>query len=99
MIHLLWNCRGLGLDTVVRALRGLIRKYRPSMIFLFETKIKDYRIDGVRRRMGYSNGFHVDPIGRAEGLSMWWDDSLEVEVDFSSKHIIDARIWERGEAP
>lgn len=96
MIHLLWNCCGLGSDTVVRALHGLIRKYRPSMIILFEIKMKDHRIEGVRKRMRYSKGFNVSPIRRAGCLSMWRDDFLEVEVGFSLKHIIDARIRMMG---
>ncbi|CAN6587433.1 unnamed protein product [Malus baccata var. baccata] len=66
------------------------------MIFLAETKMKDHRINGVRRRMGFLNGFNVTPVGRAGGLSLWWDDSLDVEILFSSKHIIDARVMEKG---
>ncbi|CAN6568837.1 unnamed protein product [Malus baccata var. baccata] len=31
---------------------------------------------GVRRCMGYANGFNVTPMGRAVGLSLWWDDSI-----------------------
>lgn len=62
------------------------------MIFLSETKMKEHRVDGVRRRLGYSRGFNISPIGKAWGLSMWRDDTLEVQVGFSSKHIIDARI-------
>ncbi|XP_070667346.1 uncharacterized protein [Malus domestica] len=89
MNYLLWNCRGLGSDPVVRALRGLIRKHRPSMIFLSEMKMRDHRIDGIRRRLGYSFGFHVSPIGRAEGLSLWWIESMNVNILFSSAHIID----------
>ncbi|KAM1339647.1 hypothetical protein ACFX2H_038146 [Malus domestica] len=46
MIYLLWNCRGLGSDTTIQAIRGLIRKHRPTMIFLSETKMKDHRIGG-----------------------------------------------------
>lgn len=91
MIHLFWNCRGLGSDTVVRALHGLIRKHRPSMIFLSKTEMKDHRIEGVKQRMGYSNGFNVTPIGRAGGLSLWWDNSITVQILDSSKHFIDAR--------
>ncbi|CAN6679920.1 unnamed protein product [Malus baccata var. baccata] len=60
------------------------------MIFLSETKMKDHRIDGVRRRLGFQNGFNVSPIGRAGGLSLWWGDSLEVQIVFSSPNIIDA---------
>ncbi|XP_070664492.1 uncharacterized protein [Malus domestica] len=52
--------------------------------------MKDHRLDGVRRRMGFLNGFNVSSIGRAGGLSLWWDDSVEVQILFSSQHIIDA---------
>ena len=61
------------------------------MIFLSETKMRDHIIEGVRRRMGYSNGFNVALVWRAGGLSLWWDDSLKVEVMESSKIFIDAR--------
>ncbi|KAM1532558.1 hypothetical protein ACFX10_006565 [Malus domestica] len=52
--------------------------------------MKDHRLDGVRQRMGFLNGFNVSSIGRAGGLSLWWDDSVEVQILFSSQHIIDA---------
>ncbi|KAM2888887.1 hypothetical protein FF1_012549 [Malus domestica] len=70
MAHLFWNCRGLGSNTVVRPLYGLIRKYRPFMIFLSKTKMKDHRIDGVCRRMGFYGGFNVPHVGRAGGLNL-----------------------------
>ncbi|KAM1457565.1 hypothetical protein ACFX2I_034725 [Malus domestica] len=41
--------------------------------------------------MWYSNGFNVDSVGRAGCLSLWWEDSITVEVMESSKHFIDAR--------
>ncbi|CAN6571052.1 unnamed protein product [Malus baccata var. baccata] len=81
-----------GSDTVVRALHGQIRHNRPSMIFLSETKMKDHIINGVRRRMGLTNGFNVSPMGRAGSLCLWWEDSLEVNIIFSSKHVIDAQV-------
>ncbi|KAB2621987.1 hypothetical protein D8674_024169 [Pyrus ussuriensis x Pyrus communis] len=86
-----------GSDTTVRALHGLIRKKRPSMIFLSKTKMKDHRILGVRRRLGYLHGFDVSPIGFSGGLSLWWEDNLEVNVIFSSKHIIDAVMRIKGQ--
>ncbi|KAM2668040.1 hypothetical protein EV2_019663 [Malus domestica] len=91
MIHLFWNCCGIGFDTVVRALNGQIREHRPFMIFLSETKMKDHRIAGVKRRIGYFYGFDVALVGRAGGLSLWWDDSIQVEVKDSSKHYIDSK--------
>ena len=52
----------------------------PFMIFLFETKMKDHRIDGVRRRIRYQRGFNVALVGCAGGLSLWWDGLVEVDV-------------------
>lgn len=40
----------------------------------------------------YSNGFNVASIGRVGDLSLWWNDSITVEVMESSKHFIDARF-------
>ncbi|KAM1122859.1 hypothetical protein FF1_004322 [Malus domestica] len=58
--------------------------------------MKDHRIDGVRRRMGFKKGFNVPPIGRSGGLSLWWDEELEVTIQQSSKYVIDA--WVRSVA-
>ena len=67
------------------------------MIFLSETKMRDHRIDGVRRRMGMMNGFNVSPIGRAGGLSLWWDVSVDVIITSSSRHFIDAIMRVKGD--
>ncbi|KAM2031796.1 hypothetical protein TB1_039662 [Malus domestica] len=53
--------------------------------------MKDHRIDGVRRRMGFLNDINVAPIGKAGGLSLWWDDSIVMEGVDSEKHYIDAQ--------
>ena len=53
--------------------------------------MKNHRIEGVRRRSGYLNGFSMEPEGRAGGLSLWWDDSVTVDVSDYSKSFIDAR--------
>ncbi|KAM1255964.1 hypothetical protein ACFX1Q_030139 [Malus domestica] len=91
MNYLFWNCHGLGSDPLVRALYGHIKKIRPSMIFLSETKMKNHRIDDVEKRIGYANGFNVDPVGRAGGLSLWWDDLLMVEVLEAFQNFINAK--------
>ncbi|XP_068328277.1 uncharacterized protein [Pyrus communis] len=62
-----------------------------------ETKMKYHRILGVRRRLGYLHGFDVSPIGISGGLSLWWEDNLEVNIIFSSKHVIDAVMRIKGQ--
>ncbi|KAM1489080.1 hypothetical protein ACFX14_031996 [Malus domestica] len=99
MIYIFWNYRGLRLDTVVRALHGLIRKYWPSMVFLSETKMKDHMIDGVRRIMGFKQGFNMPHVGRSGGggLSIWWVEDLEVNIHQLSNHVIDAWVRSVGD--
>ncbi|CAN6679292.1 unnamed protein product [Malus baccata var. baccata] len=52
--------------------------------------MKNHRINSLRRRLRFANGFNVEPIGKAGGLSLWWDEFMEVQIVFSSKHVIDA---------
>ncbi|KAM2626797.1 hypothetical protein TB2_000341 [Malus domestica] len=59
--------------------------------------MKDHRLDGVRRRLGFHYGVNVSPVGRAGGLSLWWDDSVEVQTLFSSKNIIDVIMRNDGD--
>ncbi|XP_070672121.1 uncharacterized protein [Malus domestica] len=92
-----WEILATNSNTTVRALHGLIRNKRPSMIFLSKTKMKDHRLDGVRRRMGFVNGFNVPHIGRAGCISLWWDDFVEVNIIFSSKNVIDVIMHRVGD--
>ena len=41
---LCWNCRGLGTDSTVGELRHLVKRYRPSLLFLSETKMRDNKV-------------------------------------------------------
>ncbi|XP_068323301.1 uncharacterized protein [Pyrus communis] len=59
--------------------------------------MKDHIIIGVRRRLGYAHGFDVAPTGNSGGLSLWWEDNLEVSIILSSKHIIDAVMRVKGQ--
>ncbi|RXH98129.1 hypothetical protein DVH24_010454 [Malus domestica] len=71
--------------------------------------MKYHIIDGVRRCMGFLDGFNVAPVRKAGRLSLWWDDSLEVQITlwwdetlevqitYFSKNIIDAHAREIGE--
>ncbi|CAN6543407.1 unnamed protein product [Malus baccata var. baccata] len=59
--------------------------------------MKNHRINSLRRRLRFANGFNVEPIGKAGGLSLWWDEFMEVQIVFSSTHVIDAIARAEGE--
>ncbi|KAM1263595.1 hypothetical protein ACFX2G_029196 [Malus domestica] len=96
MIFLMWIYHGLKSDTVVRALHELIRQYRPSVVFLSGTKMKNHIIEGVRRWMNYHKGFDVPHLGVASGLSLWWNEKMEVNVLSSSKNLIHSETRQMG---
>ncbi|TYG78784.1 hypothetical protein ES288_D02G088000v1 [Gossypium darwinii] len=67
-----WNCQGLRRSTTVRALNRLVRKHNPFIVFLIETKQKQEKLERIRNRMGFVEGFYVDPLGLSSGLALWW---------------------------
>lgn len=92
MIYILWNCQGLGSDLTVRALREMIRKYRPTVVFLMETKSRNNRMERVRRSCNYQHGFCIPPIGTAGGLCLWWDTNINLEILSFSQNFIDTKV-------
>lgn len=62
-----WNCQGIGSTLTIRALKDLVRKYKPEMIFLME------------RRVGFEKAIYVDPVGLGGGLALWYND-VQIEV-------------------
>ncbi|CAM8943685.1 unnamed protein product [Rhodiola kirilowii] len=83
-----WNCRGLGRPRTVRALKDAVRVFSPQIVCLMETKKKAVDGDWIRLKLGFRNCFAVDCRGRAGGLALLWDDSIQVSiVNYSSNHI------------
>lgn len=51
-------------------LRNKLRENSPQILFLIETKISARKMEGVRRKCGYSNGINVGACGTKGGLSL-----------------------------
>ncbi|KAM1688648.1 hypothetical protein ACFX2K_036494 [Malus domestica] len=58
--------------------------------------MKDHRLEGVRHIMGYTYGFSVPTMGAAGGLSLWWNDPVQVTILFSSKNLIHTKVRDGG---
>ena len=65
MNSLSWNCRGLGNPRSVRALHDLVRRWKPKIVFLMETKSKIKRMEKIKNRIGFANGLIVPNRGRS----------------------------------
>ena len=66
-----WNCRGLGNPRSIRALHDMVRRWNPKVVFLIETKAKTRRVEGIKNRIGLTNGLIVPCVGRKGGLASY----------------------------
>ncbi|KAF7813704.1 reverse transcriptase [Senna tora] len=93
MIGVSWNCRGLGVALTVKELKGICLKYKPSFVFLMETKMRRSKIEKLRRsKFSFQNATYEDLIGRAGGLALWWNDDIDIQFVSSSKNFIHTRL-------
>jgi exonuclease III len=92
MSLLVWNCRGLGSDSTVGELRWLVKKYRPMILFLSETKMKDRRAQKFMWSLGYTGSLAVSSEGQSGGLVLFWKQPLSVELKGSNSNCIDVVV-------
>ena len=53
MIGLLWNVQGLGNPETVNALADHVRTYKPSLVFVSETKASKRYVERLRAKLGF----------------------------------------------
>ncbi|VVA37663.1 PREDICTED: reverse mRNAase [Prunus dulcis] len=92
MSYIFQNYQGLGSDLTVRSLRETIRKKRPSIVFVMETKQKHNRLSMIAKEMGFNYDTVVDPEGIAGALCLWWDDIVKLKMSRKSKNLIHTRV-------
>jgi hypothetical protein len=83
-----WNCRGLGNPGAVRELCQMVKKKKPTLLFLMETKSRQNKMEGLRVRLGFEGLFVVDPVGRSGGLALLWKESDTLKIqNYTRRHI------------
>ncbi|KAH7848443.1 hypothetical protein Vadar_002760 [Vaccinium darrowii] len=98
MLILTWNCQGVGRTLTSQALGDLVRKNRPSIVFLMESKNNKVKLETISNKLGFDNSSYVDPDGLSGGLVLWWDTDVKLDVEFNSKnymHVIVSEIASR----
>ena len=94
MNSLSWNCRGN--PRTVRALRDLVQRWNPRIIFLMETKASVRRMTKVKERIGFPNGLVVPSEGKSGGIALLWIREVEVEIKSFSRSHIDAVVTDHS---
>ncbi|XP_074321466.1 uncharacterized protein LOC141658006 [Silene latifolia] len=92
------NCRGLGNPDTALALRALVRREAPAILFFCETKLSGHELRRVRERFDEFYGIEVDSVGRSGGLAMLWKKEIDCTFMSASNHHMDFRVkGEEGE--
>ena len=94
-----WNCRDLGSDATVGELRWLVKTYRPSILFLSETKMVDRKAMNFMWSLGYSSSFVVSSEGLSGGLALFWSLPYSVSLKGFNSHCIDVIVSSDDLAP
>ncbi|KAF7823513.1 reverse transcriptase [Senna tora] len=76
-----------------KALKDVIRKVKPSLIFLMEIRCSIKKAEKTRKRsFRDSKYFYVNPSGLSGGLGLWWSEEVDVQIFESSKNFIHAFV-------
>ena len=87
-----WNCQGFGATLAIQNLREEVRKERPQIVFLMETKQKRKFLERKRRALNFEEAWYVDPIGLGGVLALWWKENVVVNIISSSRNVIHTKI-------
>ncbi|XP_058761438.1 uncharacterized protein LOC131634832 [Vicia villosa] len=83
-----WNCRGLGSSSAVSNLKYVIRRYKPDVLFLFETISYVNKIEELRYLLGFESCFTVNREGLGGGLAILWKYAKKCSIqNYSNNHI------------
>ncbi|KAK2662590.1 hypothetical protein Ddye_001164 [Dipteronia dyeriana] len=82
---LCWSVREMGNPRTVAALKRIIKRFSPDLVFLCETKIKGETTRLAKDQLGFVGGVHVDCKGKSGGLMMVWNKDVDITLlSFSS---------------
>ena len=83
-----WNCHGINNALTVRALRALLRIYRPDCLFFCETKVNKRRKEEVLGAIQMDFLHCIPAQGNRGGMAFFWRNGFESNVVSCSRRLI-----------
>lgn len=80
------------MDSTVQELRVLVKRFRPALLFLSETKIRDNRVRNFVWLLGFYGCFAVSSDGNSGGLALFWLKECYVSLEHYTANVIDVTI-------
>ena len=81
----------------VNALKDVIKREDPKIVFLMETKSNEDWIVMVRDKCGFKHGIFVSNNGSSGGLAMLWKEEVLLHIQSFSISHIDALVDDGNE--
>lgn len=86
---LCWNCQGLDNPLTVHALKALLTKEKPDLLFLMETKNRELVLNRLQHMLHYNRSFVQNPVGTVGGIAVFWNDTISLEIEGFSEDYFD----------
>ena len=82
-----WNVRGLNIPSKHRMLKNMIQQYKPSIVYLQETKCNSKALEHIVAKV-WANfcSIIVDASGASGGLAIIWDPQVLSLHEFHASH-------------
>ena len=75
-----WNVQGLRKDRTFREIKRIIRKLKPEIMFLCETKLSERLMKRKASEINFQNCFAVSNSGKGGGLAMMWSKNVNLKI-------------------
>lgn len=87
-----WNYRGCGNELIALHLLALVRKEKPDILFLSETKISAASMLPILNRLSFLNSHVISSCNKAGGMALAWNNSIQLDIISSCKYLIHINI-------
>ena len=89
---MMWNCQGAGAPEFRRVFMYYMKKFKPSVVALYEPRISGWKADDFIQHSGFHRSHRVEAIGYSGGIWILWREQVEVDVIENHRQYIHTRI-------
>ena len=93
-----WNCRGLGRENKVEAIRNIIKTERPDILLLQEKKMSYVEVLALSQHFWTINqGFAINSRGASGGITTFFASKYEIKTIKQNRHWLLSEFKEKDD--